>query len=369
MKGSADPATNFRYFKIGQHLVCLDQSIIDIFKSVGLGYGHNKLSSIGVSRPIGRAAIKAVIRDKLRLLSSANLVDLPAFGHIGMQVHRGWKLFDFDRQEVTKVFGGESGSQHAMSEIAASKQVSEIAAAPGFVAEDPDLAWYREEYVCGTHATDPEFSTDIDVLDLYPAIEKCLLDLVACKPPVLVDVDVHINRLADSSFRNRWLDAGQDIKQVDEISGFVEEMRHWLAAQTKPDKLQLVLTHGDFSLVNAISTSTGLRFIDWEGIASGGLYSDIFNFLFVERYYGRDSVNFLQEMSVFIERYGRAIQARFPELYEAAAFDLTLARRQYYLERTGLLLKRDVSSNLCKVVCKSIAMFRDFDLEAGDVAA
>ena len=143
----------------------------------------------------------------------------------------------------------------------------------------------------------------------------------------------------------------------------------WLAIQSELDQLQLVLTHGDFSLVNAISTESGLRFIDWEGLAPGGLYSDIFNFLFVERYYGRASVEFLDEMSVFAERYRESIQARFPELHAAAGVDLTFARRQYYLERLNLLLNRGVSANLCKVVCKTIAMFHEFDHEIGDVAS
>jgi len=369
MNGKADPAGRYRYFRIGKHLACLDQSIIDVVKFVGLGYGRNKLSSIGVSRRIGRAVIKAVIRDRLRLLDSRNIVSIPAFGHVGMQVHRGCKLFDFDRQEVTKVFGPDSDSRNALAEIAASKQASAIAAAPGFVAEDPDIAWYREEYICGIHATDAEFRAGIDIPELYPAVEKCLLDLVACEPPVRTDAGTHIDRLADSSFRNRWLDAGQDAGKVDEISGFVEELREWLGTRIKHDQLDLVLTHGDFSLVNAISTNAGLRFIDWEGIAPGGIFSDIFNFLFVERYYGRASANFLEDMFKFVETYRETIRARYPELREAAEFDLTVARRQYYLERISLLLDREISSNLCNVVCKSIAMFREFDLEAGDVAA
>ena len=340
--------------------------MVDAVKTAVLGHDRYKLKSIGVSRSAGRKTAIIVARGKLGLLNSAQQMVLPVFGHIAMQVHRGFKVFDFNKLEVTKVFDEGTSGNTATKELAASKQASAVGAAPRFIAEDPDQAWYREEYVCGVHATDVEFRAGAEILDFYPDVERCLLDLIGCKPVIHVDAVSHFNRHADVSFRSRWLNAGLDLKQVDEIAAYVGRLQEWLVARSKPDQLQLVLAHGDFSLVNAISTSTGLRFVDWEGIASGGLYSDIFNFLFVERYYDRASADWVKDMSVFIERYRKSSQARIPELREAAEIDLTFARRQYYLERLSLLFDRAVSSNLCKVVCNSIAMFRDFDRDAGD---
>ena len=358
----------YRYHRIGKYLVCLDQSICDAVKIVGFGHDKYKLRSIGISRAAGRKAAIIVARGNFGLLNAAQQMVLPVFGHIAMRVHRGFKVFDFNKLEVTKVFDQGTPSDTATQELAASKQASEVGAAPSYIAEDPGLAWYREEYVCGVHATDPEFRAGAEILDFYPDVERCLLDLVSCKPAIHVNAVAHINRHADISFRDRWLKAGLDLKEVDEIVTYVERIQQWLLDQPKPDQLRLVLTHGDFSLVNAISTGAGLRFIDWEGVAPGGLYSDILHFLFVEKYYDRASASFAKDMSAFIEKYRKSIQARFPELCQAAEIDITFARRQYYLERLSLLLDRDVSSNLCKVVSKSIAMFRDFDRDAGDSA-
>jgi len=358
----------YRYHRIGKYLVCLDQSIYDAVKTVALGHDRYKLRSIGVSRNLGRKAAVIVTRGKFGLLNSAQQMLLPTFGHVAMQVHRGFKVFDFNKLEVTKVFDQGTPSEIATKELAASKQASEVGAAPRFIAEDPGLAWYREEYLCGVHATDAEFRAGTDILDFYPDVERCLLDLVSCKAAIHVKAVSHINQHADTSFRDRWLDAGLDSKSVDEIAAYVERLQEWLLGQSKPDQLQVVLTHGDFSLVNAISTSAGLRFVDWEGVAPGGLYSDVFHFLFVEKYYERATANFAKDLSVFIENYRTSIQSRFPELRKAAEIDLTFARRQYYLERLSLLLDRDVSSNLCNVVSNSIAMFRDFDRDAGDSA-
>ena len=137
-------------------------------------------------------------------------------------------------------------------------------------------------------------------------------------------------------------------------------------SQAQSARLQLVPVHGDFSLVNAIATAEGLRFIDWEGISPGCVYDDIFNFVFVERYYERATGSFMNDMSAFLDRYGQAVRKRFPELADSTEVDITFARRQYYLERLKLLLDREVSANLFKVIRQSIEMFREFDREAGD---
>jgi len=350
---------NYRYHRVGKHLVCLDQSIYDVIKTIWFDYERNHLDSIGVSRSIGWRAIKAVLKCKLQLMNSDKHIFLPVFGHIAMRVHRGYKVFDFNRVEVTKVFGREISTQDATREITASKQVSEMESAPEFLLADPDLAWFKEEYICGIHATDIVSGPNSEHVEFYPDVEKCLLELVACEPPTDIGMRAHIDQLADTSFRTSWLNAGLDLGDVDEISQYLRQLRRWLAGQSAFDQLQLVPTHGDFSLVNAISTDAGMRFIDWEGIAPGGLYTDILNFLFVERYYGRASADFAKEMSVFLARYRESILSRFPELERAAALDSTIARQLYYLERLKLLLDRSASENLSDVVRKTIAMFRE----------
>lgn len=359
----------YRYLQQGKFLLSLDQSMLQAIQYITLGYERNRLNAIGIPNTLRQGSVRAIIKDRLRLLNSANVIELPAFGHIGMAVHRGYKVFDFERDYVTKVFAPDTDPDAARLEIHGSRHTSDIAAAPKFIEEDPGHGWYREEYICGTHATDPEVRSGKDVREYYPAIEDCLLDLVACRPPKYIDTLAHIEQHSDTSFREHWLAAGQDAGQVSEIVTYVDELSDWLQEQRKPDRLQLVLTHGDFSLVNAIVTDDGMRFIDWEGVTFGGLYNDVMHFLFVERYYGRIDESFIDEMTEFVARYREAALDRFSELREAADLDFALARRLYYLERIGLLINRSISSNLCNVVIKSIATFRAYDRDAGDVAA
>jgi len=360
--------SSYRYFEIGKFLVCLDQPVLDAVRTMGVGHKRNSLAALGVSRPMRQAAIKAVIKDRLWRLESGRIVELPAFGHIAMQVHRGCKIFDFGKKQVVKVFSREVNAEDISAEIAASKLASQVAAAPRFISRDSELACYREEYICGTHGTDPAFRSGKEILDFYPDVESCLLELIACELPETVAARVHFKRLADSSFRGRWLAAGLGEEDIEFAGDYVEQLRAWLLGQDDLDQLQLVPTHGDFSLVNAISTDDGLRFIDWEGVAPGCVFSDVLNFLFVERYYGRETLEFASEFAAFVDRFRVACRDRFPGLQAATEVDFAFVRRQYYLERLSLLLERKPTVNLCNVVRRSIDMFREFDRESGDRA-
>jgi hypothetical protein len=363
-----DATMKYRYHRFGKHLVCQDQSIFDAVRTLGIRHDRCRLDSLGVSRSAARRAIKVVTKGKLRLLNQIHQVCLPVFGHLAMQVHRGYKVFNFNNMEVAKVFSHEVSARDAEKEIAASRQASEVATAPEFLQADPALAWFKEEYIRGTHATQLVSGPDSDFLNFYADVELCLLSLVGSKSPSQIRSRTHIESLAGTAFRTNWLNAGIAAGDVDGIVEYIAQLGKWLAKNSEPDQLQLVMTHGDFSLVNAISTDAGLRFIDWEGIAPGGLYSDIFNFLFVERYYGRSSPRFLGEVSEFLANYRQSVLSRFPELHPAAALEPTFARRLYYLERMSLLVGRDASANLRDVVCKTIEMFRDFDKQMGDSA-
>ena len=120
----------YRYHRIGKYLVCLDQSIYGVVKILGLGHDKYKLQSIGVSKAAGRKAAIIVARGNFGLLNAAQQMVLPVFGHIAMRVHRGFKVFDFNKLEVTKVFDPGTPSDTATLELAASKQASEVGAAP-----------------------------------------------------------------------------------------------------------------------------------------------------------------------------------------------------------------------------------------------
>ncbi len=356
----------YRYYDIGKYLVCLEQSVMDALLQLVAGYDRNSLSSLGVTKSAARNMVKFLVKSRLKSRSAKHFERLPVFGHIGMKVHRGFKVFNFDDSSVTKVFAAGVSPLDAEQELAASREASALSKAPRFIASGPGANWFSEEYIRGTHATNLVAANSGDYLRFYADVEECLLDLLECKPPIVIDAAEHINNLADNDYCSRWLEAGFTGQDLDGIRTYLEGLSSWLVDNLASETLQLTRTHGDFSLVNAISTDSGLRFIDWEGIGPGSLYTDIYNFAFAERYYGRSSPDFISEVATVIERFRGAVLNRQPGLQQSASMNQVIARRLYYLERVRLMVNREASQNLYNVILKSIAMFNDFDKEIGD---
>ena len=346
--------------------MCLDQSILTAILTLGPGHASYRLDSIGVSGSRAWRAIVIVVKCKLGMASPDRCMLLPAFGHIAMRVHRGYKVFDFRRSEVTKVFDERVSMQESEAEIAACEMASAVTAAPRYLRSDTGAAWYTEEYISGTHATDIVSPRSSDYLAHYQDVETCLIELARCQAPVAVDASTHIARLADESYRERWTELGERSDDVHRITAYMGGLRTWLLDNTGSGSLQLILTHGDFSLVNAISTKEELRIVDWEGIGLGSLFSDLFNFMFAEHFYGRTSPDFSTEVETVLGKFRDTVLSQCPELSDAASLPVLLVRRMYYLERLRLLLDREVSTNLLDVLCKSASMFSGFDNDVGD---
>jgi len=357
---------SFRYQQWGKYLVCLDQPLYAVVTRLLLNNSDTAMESIGIKRPSRKRLSRLVLKGKLGLADPDHRVTLPVFGHIGMNVHGGIKIFDFDRMEVAKVFAQDISRRAAGMEIEASKLSSRIAAAPRFLGADPEQRWYREEYIHGEDATTVDSENPGRIAKFYTDAEKCLIELVGISETDDIDIRSHIDRKMNVSFQARWRESGLNQALIDGITAYLGQLERWLKNRVGQDRLPLVMTHGDFSLVNAIWTDGGLRFIDWEGISPGALYSDILNFLYVEYYYGRAPANFRNCISTFMERYRGKIVARFPELRQAADLDPTIARRLYYLERMNWLLGRSATGNLSSVVEKSIEMFNEVDREFGE---
>jgi len=356
----------FTYQKIGRHLICVDQNLATAIKVFCFDHAANELGALGFGKENALAALKAIARHKLLKRDDARLIELPVFGNLGIRVHHGSKVFDLERGEVCKIFDASFPKDRMREEVDASRIASAVAAAPRHIMADSEFTWLRESYIAGRNATGQVRDNSSDYLRYYQDVEDCLGDLIQLQEPITVSLADHLDMHDRDSFEQRWSAVGISGTKIDLIQAYLDELRRWLIDAASEDKLQLVLTHGDFSLVNAIETNKGLRFIDWEGIGFGGLYSDVFNFVFVERYYGRTSESFSEELETYLATYRHTVRSTLPNLQMAANQSLLYARRLYYFERLCLLVEREVSRNLCDVVLNSIELFKNYDDEKSE---
>jgi hypothetical protein len=344
--------------------VCIDQGIWRAIRTLLLSYKKYCLGSLGISLRGATTAILMLARQKL-VPSAGTVTLLPAFGNIAIRVHRGYKIFDLENSRVTKVFGDGVSAAEAKVQMRACEQASNVDAAPRFVLADPENAWYTEEFIPGVHGTDTARSTSGRFMEFYPDVEACLLDLIDAGPVQAVDVLSYIEDLTAPRLFDEWDQSGEASGAARDIGRYQLLLKQWLLRNLSADTLQLVLIHGDFSLVNVIVADNSFRVIDWEGIRHGNLYGDCCNFVFAEKYYDRAGTDVTDEMAEIMKRYRQGVLKRFPSLRKSADVPQEFAMRLYYLERLRLLLERHVSANLISVTRKSIRMFKDFDYAAG----
>jgi aminoglycoside phosphotransferase len=304
-----------------------------------------------------------LLRQKL-LRSGGAGSSLPAFGNIAIRVHRGYKIFDLDSSRVTKAFADGVSEAEARLQMDACRLASNIAAAPRFIAADSGHAWYTEEFIPGVHGTETTVAKHGRFMDFYPDVEACLLDLASAGPVQTVEVASYLEELTAPCLFDEWDVHSKAEGAAHEIRRYQAGLRRWLAKNCVAETMQLVLIHGDFSLVNVIATGRAFRVVDWEGIRYGNLFGDCYNFVFAEKYYDRARSDVTVEMAEIMQRYGDAALRRFPGLRDSVGVPQPFAMRLYYLERLRLLLQRHVSANLISVIRKSIMMFRDFDAAA-----
>jgi len=362
---TSSAANPYRYRARGKHLVSVDQGLLQAVLNLVVRYSVNGLASLGLSRRNSLQLLKTVARPGKRHDAPGPVESYPVFGHIAMRVHRGYKFFDFNQGVVTKLFNCNGETDKAAAEVAASRTASAISAAPRFIAADEDLRWFSEELIRGRHATSLVSRASSDYLKYYGDIEECLVELALSQDPIRVRVDDHVGRVSSYEFQGRWKKAGCASSDIARVTDYIERVGGLLHAHCGAMEVELVPTHGDFSLVNAILTKQGLRFIDWEGIGPGILYSDLYNLMFAERYYGRTSANFVAEVQAILRQFREAISRRAPVLRQVAHQDEDVLRRLYYLERVRLLVDREVTENLVRVVTKSIGVFDEFDSLSG----
>ena len=90
--------------------------------------------------------------------------------------------------------------------------------------------------------------------------------------------------------KNKWSKIELDVNKVNFIERFVESVAKRMITKEKT-QIDLVCSHGDFSLVNILKSKNGIKVIDWEGLDLRNPLFDFYNYFFTELYYNRPIEN------------------------------------------------------------------------------
>lgn len=290
---------------------------------------------------------------------------LPVFGNIGLSVHRGYRVFDLRRLLAIKVFRSDVDVDIVANEIEAVRTASRLSFAPGIRRWNLKERWYEEVFVDGQPEYPIPNSDPAELLKIYHNhFAHFIKEMILLQPPVRVNLGDYLNSLHNILDNERLLSPNLDNTKINAVRSFVSDLVEKLR-NTNRCSLDLIFSHGDFSFVNVLNTSAGMRIIDWESGARRHLLNDLYNYFFTELYYDRVRTNLVAEIKAAISSLQSSLETDAPDLACDLLSSATYYRHLYYLERIKMLLERDLDDHILNVVIHSIEIFNGYEEATG----
>lgn len=217
-----------------------------------------------------------------------DILELPASGQMCLGVHGGFKVFNFHRKIVTKLFSPKTDPASVRREIAWVCRVGVHSFAPTVHRWSVAECWYEEDYVNGISAaySDSRRSTCTLQESVVPLIARIMLAAPKQKASaaeyVLKQSEFLLGEQIPLADKHEAAANGQRINRFLEV--MIERVNQ---AGIRP--ISLVYSHGDLSPKHILMTKHGDMIIDWE---VAGYRSALFDFYhaFFRRFWGGKGV-------------------------------------------------------------------------------
>ena len=221
--------------------------------------------------------------------------------------------------------------------------------------------WYEEDFISGEPCYSSSMSEDVKIMKIFhKEIAPCLEQMIFLQTPVAVGLSEHVQKTISITEDRELSRSVLDPKNISIIMRYLNKISSPLINK-ETSKINLVFSHGDYSLVNILRTKNGIKVIDWEGVAFRNPLYDLYNFFFTEIYYKRAKANLVLEINEAILSMQARLDANLPDIAKSLEFFASTYRRLYYIERVSMLLERELSNQLLNVVIRSIDMFERYE--------
>ncbi|MFH1932394.1 MAG: phosphotransferase [Pseudomonadota bacterium] len=305
--------------------------------------------------------IKTLVQHQLRLRNNTPVLELPVYGNVCLPVHRGYKVFNFHRKTVVRIFTPDVDQTTVEREIEGVQKASLLDFAPDIRRWNIKERWYEEEFVSGYPCCSTPKSASPMFLRIYyqhvaPRLEKMIL----LEAPLTTNLIEHVIHTTDILRDSKLSRPELDKTKVNLIRCFVTSMADQINGG-KDYPIDLVFSHGDFSLVNILKTKDGIMVIDWEGVGRRNPLFDLYNYFFTELYYRRAEGNLVPEINEAISSLQSHLAPKAPKLAMSLLSLAETYRRLYYVERVRMLLERKPTNKLLNVILRSIDVFNRYE--------
>ena len=365
-----------RYVHVGSHgkrrqYLCLGQNPLAL---VWLLYRNGKpfgFRGRGVRRVF--VDFKAIIRIILVYLHRSffvrqanEQVDIRAGGHFSISVRNGYKVFDFRKRVVVKLFSANVDQEIVGSEIAWMRRLGEYGLAPRIRNSNIDDKSYEEEYVNSypTVASNLiEFSNTVQK-SLIPIMNRLIVETI--QPPAgMLDYALEW-RDRILSAQSKSLDKNLEENHVAAIGRFVDLIIGRLrSADNTP--IYLACSHGDFAPKHLFESKGGPVLIDWEMVGYRSILFDLFHGFFRRLGQGKSNVSSLtiemeMAISLLLSRLSqRPLNENSPCIVPSEQIEVY--RLIYYIECIGLFSEQGnwVNETSIRKILRFIAAYNDYE--------
>ena len=210
-----------------------------------------------------------------------DLLVLPVPGDLCRQVQKGYKVFDFRRKVVIKVFKPSIDPASVRREIANVRRVGAHCFAPTVHSWDVEARWYEEDYVDAYRVARPSLAVFLDTF--HVSVPPLLVPVLLAFPPEVRRSIEYVEELIRLNLSKLGEPTVQDLDtvKVTKIKRFFDQTMDRLRLEgDRP--IYLGWSHGDFSTHHVLMANhgSGPVLIDWERSGYRSVMYDLYDAFF-----------------------------------------------------------------------------------------
>ena len=310
------------------------------------------------------------LRYKLKVRSAKEIIEFNIPGEFCVVVNKGYKIFNFRKNSVFKIFRDDVGLDVIRDEIENLQKAARCNASPKLLSWNIDERGYEEEYLRGFNDfTRNALDTGNFLKKFRASVAPILEAIMFCDNPQQVEAKTHYNcRL--SKLLQVMNDGIYDEGQKEKIKHFIDDIHCRQNLQNFfEQKIYLLYSHGDFCPANFVNTADGPQIIDWEGAQTRSALFDFYSYFFyrpVHQVYTFDNLS--EEIMAGLNILSEQIYGISPEISENLSTHARLYRHIYYVERICMLLarqKQDTKLDISAIVLRFVEAYHRFEKHSG----
>ena len=297
---------------VDKHFFCLQQNILVLawvlfFKKNSLSPVARPKQNMGFSP---KAAVRqmrsflGLIRSNLAILiafmdykrhgsKTVVVVELPRYGQTCLIVHKGYKVFDFYKNVVRKVFDQDIDPTVIQNEIDLLLQISKFNFAPSIRKWNVEEGWYEEELLQGSpDASYIPLASESVLSKFQNHVVQRLKTLILFQEPKAINAVSYVTDITKILSDSRLATQKSAVREFKITSNFVDLIVGQLRREGD-HQILLVFTHGDLVPANMLNTKQGMKIIDWEGAGYRSALFDFYSYFFNQTSWREVPVNVL----------------------------------------------------------------------------